>query len=113
MRPQVITYTTPVRAAAPQAVAQAVGLGWLFGKAIRGDNGATRIGYPGIGMRNKYQGYVFPPQIFRGFTAGKVAGGAIKLTPAGLPSTQAPDTLLASPLTRAMATVGAAQIRGA
>ncbi len=111
MRPRVVTYHTPVRASAPQAVAIALGLGWLYGKAIRpGQNGTTRYGYPGIGQRNKYAGYVTPPQIFTGYSAARVAGGAIRATPAAYPSTTTPAAAAASPLTRALATVGSSQM---
>ena len=116
MRPRVLRYTVRVRAAAPQAVAIATGLAWLHGKAINGSpggNGAIRYGYPAIGTREKFQGYASPPQIFSGYTAKRVAGGAIRLTPAGLPSTSAPVSVLSSPLVRAMATVGSAQMSGA
>ncbi len=118
MRPLVITYRTRVRAAAPQAVAIASGLGWLYGKAINGSaggNGAIRYGL-GAGdiqaQRTSYPGYVFPPQIFTGHSAKRVAAGAIRNTPPGLPSTNVPDTVLGSPLARAMATVGARQMAG-
>ncbi len=118
MRPQVLTYRVRVRAAAPQAVAVASGLGWLYGKAVNGSaggNGAIRYGAgPGDiqAQRTGFTGYVFPPQIFTGHTARRVAGGAIRATPAGLPSTSGTDTLLGSPLARAMATVGARQMSG-
>lgn len=116
MRPQVIEYRVPVHAAAPQAVALAVGLGWLHGKAINGSqdgNGFIRYGEPALGMRRKFTGYAFPPQIFTGYSARRVAGGAVRNQPASLPSTSTPDSLLRSPLQRAMATVGAAQLGGA
>lgn len=115
MRPQVIRYSTPVRAAAPQAVAIASGLGRLYGQAINGSvggNGAIRYGEPAIGDRRKFTGYVFPPQLFVGYSARRVAGGAIRNTPAGMPSTTAPASLLNSPLAKAMATVGARQMAG-
>lgn len=112
-------YAVPVRAAAPQAVAQAVGLGWLFGKAINGSeggNGAIRYGGgPGDiqAQRSNFTGYAFPPQIFKGYSARRVAAGAIRNMPASMPSTSTPDSLLASPLQRAMAAVGASQLAGA
>lgn len=105
MKPQVTTYSTPVRSAAPQAVAIAKGLGWLFGKAIRGDNGAVRYGYPQIGTRAKYQGYVFPPQIFTGYDPGKVARGAVRVATPALSTNTVPQTENYSPLQQAMANV--------
>jgi hypothetical protein len=109
MRPRVVIYRTLVRAAAPQAIATALGLGWLYGKAIRGDNGTVRSGYPALGARNKYAGYARPPQIFTGYTARRVAGGSIRAGGAGLPSTNAPPTILSSPLQQALATVTSTQ----
>src|SRR6266567_2355014 len=100
MRPLVLTYRTRVRAAGPQAVAIATGLGWLHGKAINGSaggNGAIRYGRgPGDiqAQRTAFTGYVNPPQIFIGHSAKRVAAGAIRATPAGLPSTSGTDTLL-------------------
>lgn len=105
MKPQVTTYSTPVRSAAPQATAIARGLGWLYGKAIRGDAGAIRFGYPQIGMRNKYQGYVFPPQIFTGYDPAKVARGAVRVATPALSTNTLPQTETFSPLTQAMANV--------
>jgi hypothetical protein len=105
MKPQVTTYSTPVHSAAPQAIAIARGLGWLFGKAIRGDNGAVRYGYPQIGMRAKYQGYVFPPQIFTGYDASKVARGAVRVATPALSTNTLPQSETYSPLTQAMANV--------
>ncbi len=109
MRPRAVIYRTVVRAAAPQAVATALGLGWLHGKAIRGDAGAVRSGYPALGARNKYAGYAAPPQIFTGYSARRVAGGAVRAGGAGLPSANAPPTVLSSPLSAAMATVTSMQ----
>lgn len=105
MKPQVNTYSVPVRSAAPQAVAIARGLGWLYGKAIRGDNGAIRYGYPAIGTRQKYQGYAFPPQLFTGYNPGKVAGGAVRLPTPALSTTTTPQSETFSPLQQAMANV--------
>lgn len=112
MKPRVTTYRTRVRWAAPQAIATAIGLGWLYGKAIRGDNGAVRYGYPAMGDRNKFAGYAYPPQIFTGYTAKRVAAGAVRVNAAGLPGTKSPASLLNSPLKRATATVTARQIGG-
>jgi hypothetical protein len=108
MRQQVKTYAVPVRSAAPQAVAIAVGLGWLHGKAIRGDNGATRIGQPDIGTAaTNFCGYAFPPQLFTGWDPRHVAGGSVKpATPALSTSTQ-PATDSMSPMQAAMANVSA------
>lgn len=106
------TFLTKVRWAAPQAIGQASALGYLHGKAISGDNGATRIGYPAIGLRSKYQGYGFPGQLFLGYTAGRVAGGAVRVNPGGLPATAGAQGQLASPLAQAMRTVTIGQIKG-
>ncbi len=107
MQPRVVRYDTPVRASAPQAVAIALGLGWLYGKAIRpGQNGATRYGYPGIGQRNKYAGYAEAPQVFTGYSARRVAAGAVKATPPAYPSTTTPAAAAASPLSRTLQMVG-------
>lgn len=112
MNPRSTTFRTPVRWAAPQAIAIARGLGWLHGKAIKGDNGTIRIGYPAIASREKYAGYVFPGQLFIGYTARRVAGGSIRVTPSGLPSTSSSASTLASPLMQAMSTVTAGQFTG-
>lgn len=107
------TFLTKVRWAAPQAIGIASALGWQQGRAIAGDNGATRIGYPAVsGTRAKYNGYAFPGQLFIGYTARRVAGGSIRLTPGALPSTSSPDTLLSSPLQMAMRTVTVRQMQG-
>lgn len=112
-RPVRQTFLTKVRWAAPQAIGQASSLGWLYGKAIAGDNGAVRYGAPGVwGNRSKYNGYAFPGQLFTGYSARRVATGAIRATPAGLPSTSSPDTLLSSPLSMAMRTVTVRQMQG-
>jgi hypothetical protein len=113
MRPQVTRFKVPVRWAAPQAIAVASGLGWLHGKAIAGDNGRILYGYPQIGMREKYQGYAFPAQLFTGYTARRVATGAIRVHTGGLPSTASPASTLASPLVMAMRTVTVGQMQGA
>ena len=113
MIPQSTTFRTKVRWAAPQAIAQARGLGWLFGKAIRGDNGAVIYGYPALGTRQKFTGYAYPGQLFIGYSARRVAGGAIRVTPSGLPSTSSTVTQLSSPLVQAMRTVTVGQMTGA
>ena len=112
-RPRKDTFLTKVRWASPQSIGQASALGWLYGKSIAGDNGATRIGCPAVaGTRAKYNGYAFPGQLFIGYSARRVAGGSIRVTPAGLPSTSSPDTLLSSPLQMAMRTVTVRQMQG-
>jgi hypothetical protein len=113
MDPRTTNYRTPVRWAAPQSIAQAVGLGWLYGKAIRGDNGHVIIGYPALGTRQKFTGYAFPGQLFIGYSARRVAGGSIRVTPSGLPSTSSSAGQLASPLVQAMRTVTVGQMTGA
>jgi hypothetical protein len=112
MIPRTTNYRTPVRWAAPQAIAIARGLGWLHGKAIAGDNGRILIGYPAIASRAKYAGYVFPAQLFIGYNARRVAAGAIRVTPSGLPSTSNAASTLASPLVQAMSNVTAGQMTG-
>lgn len=112
MKPQVQTYTTRVRAAAPQAIAIAQGLGRLFIRGVDGQTGTVRYGYPAIGTRAKYQGYAFPPQLFRGYDPRKVARGAFRGTPGALPSTSSPTTLMNNPLQNAMATVTTQQLAG-
>ena len=112
MIPRRTTYRTPVRWAAPQAIAIARGLGWLHGRAIKGDNGHITIGYPSIASRQKYAGYVFPGQLFIGYTARRVATGAIRVTPSGLPSTSSSASTLASPLMQAMQNVTPGQMTG-
>jgi hypothetical protein len=112
MIPKVSNYRTPVRWAAPQAIAIARGLGWLHGKAIKGDNGSILIGYPAIASRQKYAGYVFPGQLFIGYSARRVAAGAIRVTPNGLPSTSNTASTMSSPLVQAMANVTAGQMTG-
>lgn len=112
-RPEVDLYQVKVRAAAPQAIAIARGLGALFGRAINGrTNGAVRYGYPAIGTRAKYAGYAFPPQLFRGYDPRKVAAGAFRGAPGALPSTSSPTTLLNNPLQASMATVTTQQLAG-
>jgi|SRR6185437_3622556 len=86
MKPQVTVFHTPVRSVAPQAIALARGLAWLHGKAIRGDNGSIRYGYPGLGTnRTRFAGYAFPPQAFAGWDPRKVAAGQVRPDPAGFP----------------------------
>lgn len=112
MKPQQTIFRTPVRWAAPQATGMARALGWLYGKAIAGDNGAIRYGGgPGDlqAQRSAYTGYAFPPQLFTGYDPRKVAAGAIRATPAAYPATTTPAGVLSSPLARAMESVTAAQ----
>jgi hypothetical protein len=110
--PAVDTYTVRVRAAAPQAISLARGLGELFGRGINGHTGTIKYGYPAIGSREKFQGYVLAPQAFTGYDPMKVARGAFRGAPGSLPSTSAPTTLLNSPLQRSMAAVTANQLGG-
>ncbi len=112
MRPLVQRRAITIRGVAPQTIALNLGLGRLYGRGVDGHAGAVRYGEPAIGTRAKYQGYVFPPQLFTGYSAKRVAGGAIKPVTPALPSTTTPQSLLNSPLTRAMATVGARQMAG-
>lgn len=105
MRARVQRFTVPVRWAAPQAIAQAVGLGWLYGKAIAGDNGAVRYGYPSISTRAKYAGYAFPPQLFTGYDARKVAAGAIRPDPASYPGDSVSPATASDPMSRALETI--------
>ena len=106
-------YRVPVRWADPRAISLSRFLGWLHGKAIRGDNGAIRYGAAGSiqAQRTHYTGYVFPPQIFTRYSAARVAGGRARVAPPAYPGAggPAPSSLMASPLTRAMETVSAAQ----
>jgi len=107
--PEIVTYRTPVRSAAPQAIGLARVLGWLYGKAIKGHNGSIRYGWPGLdSQRTKYAGYVYPPQLFVGYNPAKVAGGLIRADPASLPG----DSLVATeaPLMRAMAAMSATEM---
>lgn len=93
IRPAVLHYSTPVREAHPLAQRIAGALGGLYGRAINGGGkagGAIRYGYPQIGMRTKFAGYTFPPQMFIGWNANMVAGGAIRPTLGQLPGSQAP-----------------------
>lgn len=112
MRPQRIRRRITLNGVAPQTVALNLGLGRLYGHGINRRTGTIRYGQPAIGTRNNFTGYAFPPQLFTGYSAKRVATGAIRATPPALPSTTTPDTLLQSPLTRAMATVGARQMTG-
>lgn len=93
IKPQVLHYSTPVREAHPLSQRIAGALGGLYGRAINGGGlagGAVRFGYPQIGMREKFQGYVFPPQMFIGWNPHAVAGGTIRPTLGQLPGSQAP-----------------------
>jgi hypothetical protein len=113
MRGQVDVYRVPVRWADPRALSLASVLGWLHGKAIAGDNGAIRYGGPGSiqAQRSYFTGYAFPPQIFTGWNPRRVAGGRARVMRPQLPNTGGgnPVAALASPLTRAMEAVTAAQ----
>lgn len=110
--PEVDYYTTPVRAAAPQAVAIARALARAFTRpSIRG-SGAVRIGEPAIGTSHKFAGYANPPQLFLGYDPHKVAGGTFRGAHPALPSTSTPITALNTPTMRAMATVTNAQLNG-
>jgi len=89
--PQTEVFSVPVRSPHPVAVWMANRLGRLYGRAIAGDNGAVRIGAPGIDSPAKYGGYVYPQQMFLGWNARAVASGAIKPgMSVGLPGTSAP-----------------------
>lgn len=110
MRGEVTVYRTPVRWAAPQAIGLARALGWLHGKAIKGDNGAIRYGYPTLGTRAKYTGYVYPPQLFVGYDPAKVAAGLIRPDPASLPGESMNPYNSGSPLQRAMGAVMQSQM---
>lgn len=113
MRPEVLEYRTPARAAAPQAIGIARALGALFGRGINGRTGTVRYGDGGqLGSREKFTGYGNTPQLFIGWDPKKVAGGMFRGRPGALPSTSAPTTVLNSPLQRAMATVTAHQLAG-
>lgn len=90
IRPQVLHYSTPVREAHPLSQRIAGALGALYGRGIDGRAGTIRYGYPQIGMREKFQGYVFPPQMFVGWNPHAVAGGTIRPTLGQLPGSQAP-----------------------
>jgi hypothetical protein len=108
--PQVDYYQTPVRAAAPQAIAIARALARAFTRpAIRGA-GATRLGEPAIGTRRKFQGYANTPQLFIGYNPRRVAAGAFRGPHPAIPSTSAPISTLNTPTMRAMATVTTAQL---
>jgi hypothetical protein len=109
MRPRVDIYRTPVRAAAPQAIGLARALGALFGRGINGQTGTVLYGYPAIGDRAKFAGYANSPQLFIGYDPAKVAAGAFRGAPGGLPSTANPNN---TALQRSLATVTAVQLAG-
>lgn len=90
IRGKVLHYSTPVREAHPMSQAIAGALGALYGRGINGHTGTFRYGYPQIGNREKFQGYVFPPQMFVGWNPHAVAGGSIRPTLGQLPGSQAP-----------------------
>lgn len=89
IKPAVTTYAVPVRAAHPLSVWISSVLGKLHGRAIAGDNGAVRIGQPGMSSGRSYS-YMAPEQLFIGYNARRVAAGAIRNNAGGLPGTQAP-----------------------
>jgi hypothetical protein len=110
MRPLVTVFRTPVRSAAPQAIRMARALGWLHGKAIKGDNGTIVYGYPSIQtQRTAYKGYVNPPQLFLGYDPKKVAAGFIRPDPASLPGDSVGAAAGRSPLQQAMHNVTVSQ----
>jgi hypothetical protein len=111
MRPRVAIFRTRVHAAAPQAVALVTGLARRDIPGISGHSGARRYGYPAPGTRQKYAGYVNPPQLFTGYSAKRVAAGAIRATPPAIPTSTQPWSLTASPLMQAMANVSAGQLQ--
>lgn len=100
--PRTEIYSVPVRAAHPISVWMASALGWLHGRAIAGDNGKIIIGQPGLNS-GKATGYYVVPQMFVGWNPRKVAAGAVRPTPAGLPGTQAPAGEPPNALTLAIA----------
>ena len=111
MRSKRLHRVVTLRAIAPQTVALNLGLGRLYGRGINGRTGTVRYGAPAIGTRNNFTGYAAPPQLFIGYSAKRVATGAIRVPTPSYPSTTSPDTMANSPLVRAMATVGARQMQ--
>jgi hypothetical protein len=106
LRPRVTNYMVPVHSRDPIGIAYEIA---LTNRDLRGTrSGATRIGWPSLGLRNDFKGYAAPPQLFVGYSATKVAGGALKGSPGGLPGTQAPPGYI-SPLLAAAATISSAQ----
>src|SRR5580698_8845947 len=103
--PRTTTYATRVRWRDPQSLWLAKALGWLYGKAISGDNGTVRYGYPGLDTdRGMYKGYVFPPQAFTGYDPERVAAGFVRPDPASLPCESLdPYAASTSPIVAAMA----------
>lgn len=87
--PRTEVYAVPVRAAHPLSVWIAGALGKLYGRAVAGDNGAVIIGAPGVNS-GKVTGYRNVPQVFTGYNPRRVAAGAVRNMPGGLPGTQAP-----------------------
>ena len=108
--PRVDHYSTPVRAAAPQAIGMAGSLARLFTSVSLRGAGTVRYGQPAIGTRGKYAGYANPPQLFTGYDPRKVAGGTFRGNVGSLPSTSSPTTVLNSPLQRALANVSLTQM---
>ena len=99
--------TVVVRDPHPVSQYMASALGQLYGRAIRGDNGAFRYGYPGLASNmTKFKGYVFPPQMFLGWNPRRVAGGAVRYSPGQLPATS-PSDPGDNPLRSAVATINA------
>lgn len=112
MKPRVQHYQTPVREAAPQAIAMAVALKRRITSVSLRGSGAIIYGYPDIGTRTKFAGYANTPQLFLGYSPSKVAAGAFRGSPGALPSTSSPATILNSPLQRSMAAVTDMQLGG-
>lgn len=112
IQPHVTTYRVPVHSAPPQSIAIARALGRLFGRGIRGEVGTVRYGAPAIGTRTKFSGYASPPQLFLGYNPRKVAGGAVRVGPAKLPSASSPVSSMSNPLLRSMAQVTNVQLGG-
>lgn len=82
-------------------------LGALYGRDINGRTGTVRYGMPGLStQRSKFGGYVYPPQMFMGWNPRRVAGGAIRYSPAALPATS-PQDPVDNPLQNAVAMIAA------
>lgn len=110
--PTVLHYSVPVRAADPRAISLARRIAAAFtSTALRGA-GTVRYGYPAIGDRAKYAGYVDPPQLFIGYSPARVAAGAFRGAPGSLPATSTVINPGNSPLMRSMATVSTVQMGG-
>jgi hypothetical protein len=111
VKPRVSVFRTRVHQAAPQAAAIVSGLARRDVRGIDGHTGTRRYGYPAPGTRRKYAGYATPPQLFTGYTARRVAAGAIRATPPAIPTSTQPYSLTSSPLMQAMANVSAGQLQ--